>query len=77
MIQRFLKAYEISLDIYLADDAWKELFGVVVQHFPTARLHSFLSDFIRNVAEAYKKSERAVDFFFDLMQGGVDKLLSG
>ena len=74
-LQDFLKICTIPPDVSLKDDVWKQLFGVVVQHFPTAQHQSFLLDFFKVLSQTYKESGRTVDFIIDLIFLGVNKLL--
>ena len=76
-MQDFLKAYSIPSDIRLNKGIWKKFFRKVVHCFPTAKLHSFLSEFLKSVSQKYVNSGRAFYFIHDLLFLDVKKLLSG
>ena len=76
-LQNFLTAYKIPAEVKLSDTTWKQFFEEVISRFSTARLHYYLSDFLRAVGSKYRESKRPVDFVIDLLKIRVDKLLSG
>lgn len=69
--------YAVPPDITLSDATWRDFFSEVVGRFQTARLHSYLSEFLKAIAQQYRESKRAVDFLLDLLKLGVGRLLSG
>ena len=45
--------------------------------FQSARLHYYLSEFLKAVAQKYREAKKAVSFLLDLLKLDVSRLLSG
>ena len=69
--------YAVPPDITLNDITWRDFFGEVVGRFQTARLHFYLSEFLKAIAQKYRESKRPVEFLLDLLKLNVGRLLSG